>query len=123
MALCSQLLATIIHVWGPGATWLPPGCLVAPTEEPLTRQLPSLSLQALNKDPDRTEPATKEEIARALGMPLPRLLQLLRLARAPRLADRGGGDITATVMSASMKVRGGEEGRGSHPWGREGAGR
>ncbi|GAB4818290.1 hypothetical protein N2152v2_005336 [Parachlorella kessleri] len=62
--------------------------------------------QDLNKDPSRVEPATREEVARALGMPLPRLLHFLRLARAPRVVAEGGRDTGSEgsgLMTTSMK--------------------
>ncbi len=65
------------------------------------------------------EPATREEVARALGMPLPRLLHFLRLARAPGVVAEGGRDTGSEgsgLMTTSMKVRETGAGAGSG-WG------
>lgn len=60
--------------------------------------------QELNKQPDRREPATREEVAHALGMPLPRLMHFLHHSKAPLLVameeSRGEG---ATHVTPSMK--------------------
>ena len=99
-----------------GATLMDPLPPIRPLA-PVRACLPRAAPQALSKDPQRTGPVSKAEVARALGMPLARLHSYLRLARTPRVVSVDRGDYGSGSLAAQHgEVRGRRErGRGEGP--------